>query len=247
MITLGIDPSLTGFGWCVHDSAALGVKRILASGVISTRSSEVYVTRYIALRSTLAALLDHYPVEAVGVESPPYGELFSEGLYALFVYVNEAIYVSRKNVVYFDPSTLKMLAKMDPKIRRGAMDKPDMVAAAKAEVGVKLNHNIADAYIIGRSAARFWELDSGVLTQDELTPAELRSFSRTHTFSKGHRAGQTVRDGLIFRENDRFFKFSQRPLQVDEEEYRIWLCQKGSKVLTQKAGVAPPAKKPKRK
>jgi hypothetical protein len=233
MITLGIDPSLTGFGWCVHDSDALGEKRILDSGVISTPSSEVFVSRYIRIKAALIYLVSQYPIAGIGVESPPYGELWSEGLYALFVYVNEAIYLSRKNVVYFDPSTVKMLAKMDPKIRRGTMDKLDMVEAARAEVGKRLNHNVADAYIIGRSAARFWEFELGLLSEEELTPAEQRSFYRVHTFTRGKRAGTTVKGGLVFREDDRFFKFSDRPIDTDEEEHRQWLCLKGLKVLTE--------------
>lgn len=242
MITLGIDPSLTGFGWCVHNSSALGKERIVASGVISTPAKAVFVSRYVTLRAALVCLLDQYPIEGVGVESPPYGELWSEGLYALFVYVNEALYLSRKNVVYFDPSTVKMLARMDPKVRRGTMDKSDMVEAAKAEVGTKLNHNIADAYIIGRSAARFWEFETSVLNREELTPAELQSFHRVHTFTKGKRAGETVRGGLLFREDDRFFKFSERPIDPDEEEFRQWLCQKGSKVLAEITGGSLPSR-----
>lgn len=243
MITLGIDPSLTGFGWCVHDSEALGEKRILDSGVISTPSSEVFVSRYVRLKAALIYLITQYPIAGVGVESPPYGELWSEGLYALFVYVNEALYLSRKNVVYFDPSTVKMLAKMDPTVRRGTMDKLDMVEAAKAEVGKRLNHNIADAYIIGRSAARFWEFELGLLTREDLTPAELRSFHRVHTFTKGARAGTTVKGGLIFREDDRFFRFSSRPFDPDEEEYRQWLCRKGSKVLAEvRVPLSPPSR-----
>lgn len=245
MITLGIDPSLTGFGWCVHDSEALGEKRIIASGVISTPSSEVFVSRYIRLKAALIYLVDQHPIVGIGVESPPYGELWSEGLYALFVYVNEALYLSRQNVVYFDPSTVKMLAKMDPSVRRGTMDKLDMVEAAKAEVGIRLNHNIADAYIIGRSAARFWEFELGLLTPEELTPAELRSFHRVHTYTKGKRAGITVRGGLVFREDDRFFKFSDRPIDPDEEEYRQWLCRKGSKVLAEVRVDLSPRSRPK--
>jgi Holliday junction resolvasome RuvABC endonuclease subunit len=242
MLTLGIDPSLTGFGWCVHNSEALGEGRIVASGVISTPSSEVFVSRYARLRAGLVYLIDKYPVAGVGVESPPFGELWSEGLYALFIYVNEALYLARKNVVYFDPSTVKMLAKMDPTVRRGSMDKLDMVEAAKAEVGKRLNHNVADAYIIGRSAARFWELETGVITREELTPAEERSFHRVHTFTKGKRQGVTVQGGLIFREDDRFFKFSERPVDPDEEEFRQWLCRKGSKVLAEMEGPNPPSR-----
>lgn len=235
MLSIGIDPSLTGFGWCVHDSEVLGEKRVLARGVIATKSNEIFVSRYIFLRAALIYVLDAFPeVTCVGVESPPYGEQFSEGLYALFVYVNEAIYLSRRNVVYFDPKTLKMLAKMDPSVRRGSMDKNDMIEAAKAETGIrKWNNNTADAYLISRSAARFWEFETGLITQEDLTPSEARSFHRVRTFKKGEKVGLTERRGLIFRENDRFFKFAQITLDPDDEEFRKWLLQKSSKRLEQ--------------
>lgn len=246
MITLGIDPSLTGFGWCVHNSRALGKERIVASGVVSTPAKEVFVARYVFLRSVLVSLLEQYPIEGVGVESPPYGELWSEGLYALFVYVNEALYLSRKNVVYFDPATVKMLARLDPSVRRGTMDKNDMIEAARAEVGVKLNHNIADAYIIGRSAARFWEFETGVIHRDELTPSEVQSFHRVHHYTRGKNAGKTVYGGLVFREDDRFFKFSERPRDPDEEEFRQWLSRKGFKALAEIKGEPSPPSRPKK-
>ena len=82
MITLGLDPSLTGFGWCVHDSSKLGSERIVQAGVFSTSPKTMWVKRYVDLRENVAGVLDRFPtVEAVGVESPPFGELWSEGLY----------------------------------------------------------------------------------------------------------------------------------------------------------------------
>ncbi len=156
-------------------------------------------------------LLAKYPaVKAVGVESPPFGEMWSEGLYGLFLYVNEALYLNRKDVVYFDPGSLKMLAKEDPAVRKGKMFKSDMVNAAKADTGITgvFNHNEADAYHLARFAARFWDFLSGVVTETDLTPSELRAFARIHTFKSGKRAGETVKTGAAFKENQRFFRFS---------------------------------------
>ena len=210
MITLGLDPSLPGFGWCVHRSDVTGPGRVVAKGVFQTPASRVFVWRYMFMRESVGQLIDTYPkVEGIGVESPPFGELWSEGLYGLFLYVVEAIFVRRQDVVFFDPLTVKLLAKMDPKVRRGKMDKRDMIEAAKADTQIKRwNHNEADAYIIGRSAARFWDLQRERIDQDELTPSEKRSFTRIHTYRKGLRVGQTVGKGLLFREDDRFFQFS---------------------------------------
>ncbi len=210
MITLGLDPSLDGFGGCVHDSSKLGEERIIQSGLVETSSKTMFVKRYASLRDHVSKLLDRYLlIEAVGVESPVYGELWSEGAYGLFLYVNEAIWSHRKDVVYFDPSQVKMLAKGDPRVRKGKMHKGDMVDAAKAETGVRLNHNIADAYHVARSAARFWMLFKEQISQEDLLPAELRAFTRIHTFVRGKRVGTTVKTGAIFKENQRFFRFSQ--------------------------------------
>jgi len=211
MITLGLDPSLTGFGWCVHDSSKFGPERVIARGVQKTSPKEVFVTRYMALRALVDRLLDAYPqIGGVGVESPIFGATFSSGAYALFVMVNESVYKHRKDVVYFDPSTVKFLTKLDPNVRKGEMRKSDMVAAARADTGIKgrLTHDEADAYHVARFAARFWELDRGLLIEADLVPSEKHTFLRTHTYVKGKRAGQTVKSGTMFREGDRFFRFS---------------------------------------
>ena len=212
MITLGLDPSLTGFGWCVHDSAAVGPSRIIARQHHGTSAKDVFVSRYVEMRSLVRTVLQTYPqVAAVGVESPPFGELWSEGLYGLFLYVNEALYVARKDVVFFDPLTVKSLVKQDPSIVKGKMRKSDMVEAARADTGIKgrFDHNEADAYHIARFAARFWIFQQGLISEADLTPSELHTFARTHTYSRGKHAGETVRKGTIFRENDRFFRYSQ--------------------------------------
>lgn len=211
MLVLGLDPSLTGFGWCLHRSDVAGPGRVVSKGVWSTPSSDVFVQRYRFMRESVSQLIDDHPeVQGLGVESPPFGELWSEGLYGLFLYVSEAIYTRRRDVVYFDPLSVKLLAKMDPKIRRGTMDKRDMIEAAKADTTIKKwNHNEADAYIIARSAARFWEFQQGILVEEELTPSEQHVFARVHKT----RSGQLRKRGLVFREDDRFFRFSLLPFE----------------------------------
>jgi hypothetical protein len=213
MITLGLDPSLTGFGWCIHNSEILGKDRVVSRGVFSTPAKMLWVERYVFMRSEILKLLRSYPeIEALGVESPPFGEQFSEGLYALFTYVNEAVWSCRKDVVHFDPGTVKMLVKEDPSVRKGKMFKSDMIAAAKADTGIgRWNHNEADAYHIARFAARFWMFVNERLQESDLTPSEHRAFARIHTFVRGKRAGQTVEFGAAFKEGRRFFRFSNLP------------------------------------
>ena len=213
MYSLGLDPSLTGFGWCIHNSTAVDSERVFAKGRWSTSPKSIWVERYVTLREEVKLLLDRYPlISAVGVESPPFGEQYSEGLYALFLMVNEAIWSRRKDVVYFDPSTVKMLTKIDPSQRKGKMFKSDMIDAAKADTGVgRWNADEADAYHVARFAARFWSLANGDIQETDLTPAEYKAFAREHTFTRGERAGQTVQSGTLFKEGKRFFKFSLLP------------------------------------
>lgn len=210
MITLGIDPSLTGFGWCVHNGSVAGTGRVIAKGTLKTPATSIFYWRYMFLREGVLRVLDEYPeTQAVGVESPPFGEAYSEGLFGLFLYVNEAVMSRRKDVVYFDPLRLKLMAKMDPAVRQGTMDKGDMVDAARQDTGLKRwNHNEADAYLIARSAARFWDLHAGRITPSELTPAEERVFRSVHVFSKGKKAGTTDKRGILYKEGDRFYQFS---------------------------------------
>lgn len=211
MLTLGLDPSLTGFGWCVHDASAVGPARVVARGHEATSPRDIFVSRYMHLRDFVSRVVVRHPlIRAVGVESPPFGELWSEGLYGLFLYVNEALYLARKDVVFFDPRTLKFLVKKDPKAIKGNLSKADMVSAARSDTQIKgqFNHNEADAYHVARFAARFWQLYEGVLSENDLTPSERHTFLRTHTYQRGVKAGRTVYGGTLFRENDRFFKYS---------------------------------------
>lgn len=210
MITLGLDPSLTGFGWCIHDSEAIGSSRIFAKGKWVTTPKQLWVERYVSLRAEIETILDRYlMIEAVGVESPPFGEQYSEGLYALFTYVNEAVWSRRRDVVHFDPGTVKMLTKIDPKQRKGKMFKSDMIDAAKADTGVsKWNADEADAYHVARFTARFWMFVKGQIGEGDLSPAEHQAFARVHTYTRGKREGQTVHTGAIFKEGRRFFRFS---------------------------------------
>jgi hypothetical protein len=205
---------MTGFGWCVHNSAAEGPARVIDRGRFATSSKDIFVRRYIHLRESVKGVIDKYPeIESVGIESPPFGELWSEGLYGLFVMVNEAIYVKRRDVVYFDPGSLKMLAKEDPDARKGKMHKIDMVETARTDTGItgSFNHNEADAYHLARFAARFFLYLRGEVPEEDLTPAEWRAFAKVHTFKRGVKAGQIAKLGAAFKEGQRFFRFSSIP------------------------------------
>lgn len=199
MLVFGFDPSLTGFGWCIHDGGCVGPKRVVAKGQFKTSAKTLVVQRYIDIRESVCELFTEYPeIGAVGAESTPFGESFSEGLYGLYLYVLEACLRHKKDVVYFDPMRVKLLARMDSSVRKGTMDKTDMVSIAKQDSQVKVwNHNEADAYIIARSAARFWALYHQQIGPEDLTPSETQVFLGTK------------KSGVLFKEGDRFYRFSQ--------------------------------------
>jgi Holliday junction resolvasome RuvABC endonuclease subunit len=211
MRSVGIDPSMTATGWVDYDDT---VGQIVDSQLISTPADMLYVDRYKTIRDQVYRLLQTRADVVMGVESPIFGATYSPGAYALHVYVSEAIQAAGRDVVFFDPGTVKMLAKKDPKNHQGVMSKADMVRAAKADLGLgkrdKLNHNIADAYHVAKAAARFWQFYHGLIKESDLNPSEWQAFANKHTFKKGVKMGKTEYTGAVYKENERFFRFSKK-------------------------------------
>lgn len=213
MRVLGLDPSLTAFGWAVHDTAADGTGRCEAKGVIKTSSKTLFVDRYVHLREATAGLLKQHKPDKVGLESSVFHAHQSEALYALFTNVCEALKLGGADVVFLTPPQVKAHARLflgRPQKPKWIMQKPDMVEAARTDCGGKgrWNHNEADAYWVARVAARFWQLRAGVITESDLNPEELKHFTYVHHYKRGKRAGQVERRGLIWRNGDRFHLWS---------------------------------------
>lgn len=216
MLVLGFDPSLTNFGWAVHDTAATGTGRCPARGRFQTSSKTLFVDRYIEMRQNVLGLLARFPhITRVGCESPVFKELYSEGMYGLFLYTMEAIRAGHRDVVLFSPPQVKTHARLfldRPKIagKQWVMDKPDMVEAAREDCGGSgvWNHNEADAYWVARAAARFWSHLDGVVGSADLTVVEQKQFTEIQTIKRGKKAGQTVEKGILYREDERFFRWS---------------------------------------
>jgi hypothetical protein len=139
--------------------------------------------------------------------------MYSEGLYGLFLYTCEALRAAQVDVVYFSPGQIKAHAFAFLGRPKGwKMMKPDMVEASKADTGGKgaWNHNESDAYWAARAGARFWMFHDGLLQLSDLTPLETKQFSEIKTYSKGKNAGKTVEKGILYREDERFFRWSER-------------------------------------
>jgi hypothetical protein len=212
MRVLGLDPSLTNFGYALHDTEASGISRCVLRGRFQTPAKMTFIERYITQRGRLRGLIQRCQPDAVGIEYPVFDNLYSEGMYGLFLYVSEALLLERKDVVFFSPGQIKAQARL--RIKRPPkwkMDKPDMVEAAKTDTGGTgtWNHNEADAYWVAVVAGRFWLLQRGLITEADLIPLELQQFLKEHTFTRGKKAGRTVQSGIAYREDERFFLWSE--------------------------------------
>jgi len=211
MLCLGLDPSLTNYGWAIHDTEApVGtLTRCVARGRFQTPSKMEFIDRFVHQRDALSALFEQHKIDKVGIEFPVFDEFRSETMYGLFLFSCEALKKAKVDVVFWTPLQAKAHARETIVRPQGwPMDKPDMVEAATADCAARMNHNEADAYLVGRLAARFWLYYDNHLDDADLTKTERQYFSKVHTFVRGKRAGKTVRSGMIFRENDRFFPWS---------------------------------------
>ena len=221
MRILGVDPSLSNYGWALHDTDGVGPSRCVARGRFQTSNKSLFIDRYTELRHALGELIKSVGTTKVGLEYPVFKDLYSEGMYGLFLYTCEALRAAQVDVVFFSPGQIKAHAHAFLARPKGwKMGKPDMVEAAKADTGGKgnWNHNEADAYWVARSAARFWLLLDGVLKDTDLTPAELKQFTEIKTFTRGPRAGETIQRGIRYREDERFFRWSQEDPNGRETE-----------------------------
>lgn len=229
MLVLGFDPSLTAFGWAVHDTEATGVDRCPARGRFQTSAKTLFVSRYVEMRENVLTLLAQHPdITRLGCESPVFKELWSEGMYGLFLYTCEAMHQAKRDVVFFSPPQMKVHARalLDrPQVAGKAwiMGKPDMVEAAQMDTGGggRWNHNEADAYWVARTAARFWSHLDGVTGLEDLTTHEQKQFTEVQTIKQGKRAGQTIERGILYREDERFFRWSQAVEDEDDGQQEI--------------------------
>ncbi len=213
---LGLDPSLRNFGWTlIHDGGGF-----MEKGTMSTSASTQFVKRYIYLREELRSLVQdiksRHPTETlrIGIESPIFNDLYSEGMYGLFLYANEALMLEKVDTVYLAPNQVKSHAALFLKRPKGwKMSKSDMVTAAKeatqGQGAKRWNNHQADAFWVAKIASRFWLLLDQNLKEEDLTPLERRHFTDLKRYVRGKKAGKVKSKGLTYKEGDRFFRFSE--------------------------------------
>lgn len=215
MIVLGLDPSLTNFGWALLDTDD---NSCLERGRFQTSAKTLFVERYCDLRSSLAELLKRTEVVYVGCEYPVFKSLYSEGMYGLWLYTAEALHEYGANLVVFSPPQIKEHARLilnrprNPDGSLWVMDKMDMVDAAKKASGdpSPWNHNEADAYWVGHTAGRFWRYLEGSLQDGDLTKSELRQFAKVYKPTRGKNRGRVFKKGIKYREGERYFRWRDK-------------------------------------
>lgn len=215
MLVLGLDPSLRNFGWVLFDTVE---QCIVDRGTWHTLAKTEFIDRYVFLREALRNLIQEHKPDCVGIEFPIFGDMFSEGMYGLFLFSCEALKLEKMDVVFFTPPQVKAHAReflesieARPLKPKWKMEKFDMIEAAKGHSQGKgrWNDHEADAYWVAHTAARFFALFRDEISEVDLSPVEKHQFIRTHTFQRGKKAGKTVKTGILHREQDRFFRWSQ--------------------------------------
>lgn len=212
MKILGLDPSLTNFGWALHDTEATEKARCIQRGRFQTSNKLLYISRYTQMRDSVRQLIQQTEPDAMGIEFPVFGNLYSEGMYGLFLFVSEAIFLEKKDVVFWSPLQVKAHAREFLARPKGwKMEKPDMVETAKLDTGGKgsWNHNEADAYLVAKLSGVFWKYQAGLLTEKDLSESERKFLLDVKTHLRGKKEGQTELKGITFREDERFFMWSR--------------------------------------
>jgi len=217
MRILGLDPSLTNFGWAVIDTEATGRDRCPARGRFQTSKSKMdFVERNTYMRQALRDIIQELDPDRIGVEFPVFNSDYSEGMYGLFLYTCEALKLEKRDAVFWSPIQVKGHARDSinrPQIdgKRWKMMKADMGEAARNDTGGKgqWNHNEADAYLVARLSSRFWQLYDDELQEVDLTEREQKYFLEVKRYVRGKKAGREVKRGVAYRENERFFLWSE--------------------------------------
>lgn len=210
---LGLDPSLSSFGWAVYDTEAVGKDRCPARGVFKTSPRQLFVDRYNYLRGQVAKLVSDQKPDKVGLESSVFNAHQSEAMYALFTNTCEALKDTKCDVVFLTPPQVKAHARLflgRPQKPKWKMEKADMMEAARVDTGGKgrWGNDEADAYWVARISSRFWQFMAGDILETDLDVEEEKHFTYTHTYTRGKRAGQTIKQGLVYRNGDRYYIWS---------------------------------------
>jgi Holliday junction resolvasome RuvABC endonuclease subunit len=214
MVILGLDPSLSAYGFAILKDTELGLNRRVYSKHEATLPSRVPVARFMHFRALVDDMVRVYQPDLIGIESPAYDAgVFQTIHFGLLQYSLEAAFLHRKDVVLFDPATLKSLVKGTNPNAKGIMTKLDMQKFVMLDtMDTKMVHDgEADAYCLAYFASRFYKVLDGTLDPADLNPSEYRIFLGKTKTVKTVKGNVKKRTGHAFRENNRFYRYSAIP------------------------------------
>jgi len=186
---LGLDISLTSFGWFLQDG-----KKRLKYGSFKTSTKDGYlITRLMMQRDRFVNLINELKVSHIGIEQPLQRTFSSELLYALHQFIMEVCYTRHLNIVYFTPAQIKMFATGNSRAEKG-----EMVFQTKKTLKLtteKINEDECDAYWISILAKKFWRLFYKEIHEDNLTQNEKYIFIKS----------KSKKPGILHKANDAYY------------------------------------------
>jgi len=206
---LGLDPSLQKAGYVILDTDKSD-KIVEEKGLLKTSSKDgILVQRLIKQVYQIDYLIKKYSITFVGMEAPFFGAGSTEILFALNQFIHKLFLDRNIYAVCFPPQMLKKLVFPDGNVSE--IYKPHMIDKAKTALGMHgqiLAEDVADAYWAGIFGKRFykWHIVNQ-LSDEDLCSYELKTYKGTHTYTRGIHKGETVYQGIIYRENELFFDF----------------------------------------
>jgi Holliday junction resolvasome RuvABC endonuclease subunit len=211
MPIIGLDPSLTHFGWVVLDEKKTGKESLIDFGTFKTTPKDgLMVQRLTMQQERLRFLLEKTGVTFVAMEAPYWEDFNTEILFALNQFIHQVFLDMNIVVVYFQPMALKKVAVPDTNPQK--VTKHHVTHAAKTELdkhGKRFSEHVSDAYFAAKIGCRFyrWYILKE-FKDDALSEYERHVFCGKHTFTRGKKKGLTEYTGLIYRANDQFFDYS---------------------------------------
>jgi len=188
---LGLDLSMTSFGWFLHNE-----KRKPIYGSFKTKPEDgIDLKRFMIQRDRFVNLINDYKIDHIGIEQPFLMSFNTEKLFALHQFILEICYTRHIKVVYITPAQIKTYATDNAQAAKN-----DMVFKTKEVLGFqreKINDDECDAYWVGILAEKFWKLYYKEITIEDLTEKEKYIFIKN----------KSKKPGILYKENISYYVF----------------------------------------
>lgn len=209
MRILGLDPSLTNFGYVVYEDGIL-----LDKGRLQTSPQDgLQVQRFLMQANGLGDLVRKWEIKYVSCEAPLMATFSTEILYGLQSFLHLIYWKYGLHVVFFIRSQIQTYACPHMSLRD--ILKRDMVDSARKDLGMRDNerlaNDVADAYWIGKMGFRWWCYYTKIITDVDLTEKEKHMFAGCHTYTRGKKKGVQERTGIVYRENELYYLYDKLP------------------------------------